>query len=306
MKRYKHIVDCFPYFNEKELLELRINLLKDYVDEFLIIDANYTHSGNKKEFTCKKTIESLGLINKKIKIIEADLSDEAIGFASEYDRYFSPGVETPSRERIQRDYITNFLQEYQDDTVFILSDCDEIINPKNIEFLANIAVNLETNICKIPLVYLQSRADCRVYSIHTKQPYFWDCSMFMATKQQLLKHPPTHIRANYYINYDIVYACENLKRLEDLGWHFSWMGDIDRVKTKAVSYCHYGDIIDNYLFKELYGEKLFNYIDNYKLEEGNYTISGLDDAYIQKYPLEELPQKLFDLPRVRDFLLPLQ
>ena len=33
------IVDCFPYFNEKELLELRINLLYDHVDKFIISET---------------------------------------------------------------------------------------------------------------------------------------------------------------------------------------------------------------------------------------------------------------------------
>ena len=39
------IIDSFLYFNEKELLELRINLLYDYVDKFIIFDANRTHTG---------------------------------------------------------------------------------------------------------------------------------------------------------------------------------------------------------------------------------------------------------------------
>ena len=37
------LIDCFPYFNEKELLELRIATLYDHVDGFLITDANRTH-----------------------------------------------------------------------------------------------------------------------------------------------------------------------------------------------------------------------------------------------------------------------
>lgn len=39
------VIDCFPYFHEKELLELRINLLNYHVDKFIITDANCTHSG---------------------------------------------------------------------------------------------------------------------------------------------------------------------------------------------------------------------------------------------------------------------
>ena len=55
------LIDAFTYFNEKELLELRIRTLEDHVDGFLITDANRTHRGEDKEFTCLDTIRELGL-----------------------------------------------------------------------------------------------------------------------------------------------------------------------------------------------------------------------------------------------------
>ena len=42
------IIDAFSYFNEEELLELRLNYLGDLVDKFLIVEANITHQGKKK------------------------------------------------------------------------------------------------------------------------------------------------------------------------------------------------------------------------------------------------------------------
>ena len=69
----KKLIDCFPYFNEKELLELRIHLLKDYFDEFIIIDANRTHTGTPKPFTAKQAIQELGLENEKIRVVEVEL-----------------------------------------------------------------------------------------------------------------------------------------------------------------------------------------------------------------------------------------
>jgi len=47
----KKIIDFFPYFDPtgKEILELRINMLKDYVDEFIICESNKTQSGIPKE-----------------------------------------------------------------------------------------------------------------------------------------------------------------------------------------------------------------------------------------------------------------
>ena len=44
------IIDCTTYFNEPLLFELRLNILEKYVDEFLVCEARFTHSGEKKNF----------------------------------------------------------------------------------------------------------------------------------------------------------------------------------------------------------------------------------------------------------------
>jgi hypothetical protein len=81
------IVDYFPYFNEKEILELRINLLKDHVDKFVIVDANKSYTGKEKPFTCKNTLKELGLWDEnKIQVIELDLhsDDDEIDFTDNF------------------------------------------------------------------------------------------------------------------------------------------------------------------------------------------------------------------------------
>ena len=43
------IIDCTTYFEEKMMMELRFNILDKYVDKFIVCEANFTHSGEKKE-----------------------------------------------------------------------------------------------------------------------------------------------------------------------------------------------------------------------------------------------------------------
>ena len=43
------IIDCFNYFNEDLILELRLNILNNYVDKFVIVEAREDHQGNKKK-----------------------------------------------------------------------------------------------------------------------------------------------------------------------------------------------------------------------------------------------------------------
>ena len=43
------IFDCFMYFDEELILELRLNILKNFVDYFVIIESRYAHNGKKRE-----------------------------------------------------------------------------------------------------------------------------------------------------------------------------------------------------------------------------------------------------------------
>ena len=72
------LFDCFLYFDEKELLELRVNMLKDIVDGFIITDADRTFKGDKKDFTCVDTIRKLGLPEEKIQVLHGELTFHSI------------------------------------------------------------------------------------------------------------------------------------------------------------------------------------------------------------------------------------
>jgi GR25 family glycosyltransferase involved in LPS biosynthesis len=300
----RRVVDCFPYFNEKELLEFRINLLKDHVDTFVIIDANYTHSGIPKDFTCKKTIKDLELPEDKIRVIELDLSDESIGAPSDYDLFYEPDLKVASRERIQRDAIANILDEFNDDDVFIISDCDEIINPNNIEFLSNIQRNNTESILKIPLVHLEARADFRAYNpdgtIHD-----WNKSMFMCSKKHLESSSATKIRAEYYLSYPVTYSCQGDQVLQDLGWHFSWMGTSQDCIEKFKSFCHWNADLKSFLNNDFNSyDELYSYMENYTPGEGKISPSGNANLILKSYSIKNLPSIIFKLEKVKDYLLP--
>ena len=70
IKRLPVVLDCFPYFNERELLELRVNLLKEVVDFFVISEGDRTHSGQPKDMILKKLVAELHLPADKIIVIE--------------------------------------------------------------------------------------------------------------------------------------------------------------------------------------------------------------------------------------------
>jgi FkbM family methyltransferase len=309
------VVDYFPYFNEKEILELRINLLKDHVDKFVIVDANKSYTGKEKPFTCKNTLKELGLWDEnKIQVIELDLhsDDDEIDF-TDTDRHFNHNdpklMLIGSRERMQRDALLSIVDQFDDDTVFIVSDCDEIINPEHLTYVPNIIRSNPNIIFKIPLVYCEGRADLRLFYESNNSQVQWDCSMFLATKNHLKTHTPNKIRSNFNNPYPISYVGQydeygNYVRYEDMGWHFSWMGDIDRKKLKSLSYSHYDHEFEHIIYKKCSGKLMEEFIENHEVTEGNIGVSGFIGTVMKKYPQETLPQIIFDLPRVREFLLP--
>jgi tetratricopeptide (TPR) repeat protein len=300
MKKY-NVVDCFPYFNERELLELRINLLKDYVDLFVIIDGNYTHSSNPKPFTCKQVIEELNLPKDKIHLIELDMSDESVGPpTTDYDIRFSPNAKVGSRERFQRDAIKDILDKFDDDTVFIVSDCDEIINPNNIKFLSDL-VRHNSKIFKIPLVFLEGRADLRVYT-KDGDIELWDKSMFMCLKKHLEQTPATHIRNAQDVK--ISYATQNNQILTDLGWHFSWMQSPENRVYKFKSFCHAEDNLKILLNRDYTKDEHVEFMKSYVPKEGEISPCGNVNQILKKYPTENLPDIIWNLPRVKNYLLP--
>ena len=112
------IYDCFSYWDEDLLLDIRFNILNDYVDYFVIIEGNKTWQNNDKKLRFD--------INKfqkfKDKIIYIPVED-------------MPDGDNPYlRENFQRNCISKGILKAQDEDLIIISDLDEIPNPKKNKF----------------------------------------------------------------------------------------------------------------------------------------------------------------------------
>lgn len=269
------VIDCFPYFNEKELLELRINLLYDKVDKFIICDANRTHKGISKPFTCKNTLQELGLLSDKIQVVEVNLPS--------YEEESNAWV----RERAQRNVAAEFIQN--DDDVCIVSDCDEIINPNYIDYYVNVAQNHPQNILRIPLAFLMGRGDLRTYD-EFGNPVPWNAP-YVCLKHHLKKYTFSDIReshalSTHHLDYPDTFTYDN-GIIEDAGWHFSWMGDESRIKTKGEAFLHWDEVSPQ---------------ENYVPKENSTDCLGRQNHILKKYSINLLPEKVFELDNVTQFL----
>ncbi len=119
------IYDCFMYFDEDLVLDLRLNTLKDHVHKFVIAEATRDHAGNKKKlnFNIKNFIKFKDKIEY---LVIDDLPLEVPAFKKNW-------VSAHIRDQYQRNSLHKGYKDSHQDDLIMISDLDEIPNPKKIQ-----------------------------------------------------------------------------------------------------------------------------------------------------------------------------
>jgi len=167
-----------------------------------------------------------------------------------------------------------------------------MLNPNHLNFAFNVAKNTPNSFVKLPLINLYGEADLRPF-YSGNVPFTWRDAMTLCKKSLLKQTTPHRIRCGYHLPYGCVYPTLSGKIFDEFGWHFSWMGDIARRKLKSDSYAHANNVGHKANFK--------NGFDIFK--EGN-SLPWSPGSVLKKFPHSELPKLIFELPRVREFMLP--
>ena len=258
------LIDTFTYFNEKELLELRIRMLYDHVDKFIICEGDHTYSGNYKGFQLQRVLDEIGVPQDKIQILEVKMPS--------YKEQPNAWV----REYTQRDAAAVYIK---DSDICIAGDLDEIPDPTKLELHYNILSRTERVILYLSMHNLQQRAD-REVRINGKHEY-WEAA-YMCRGSALREYTISQLRGNSAIkkplsNYRIAYAYqEGIPHVA--GWHFSWMGD---PLKKLKSFSHWDEF-----------DKTYRDVD----------ILGRPDHSLVTFSKGKLPQLIFELPHIEKFL----
>ena len=130
------IYDCFMYYDEDLVLDLRLNILDKYVYKFVIVESKYTHSGEKRELLFdiakypkfKDKIDYIALENEPedlSKVLSKDSFDE------KNSKYILNALK---RENFQRNAISLGLKQADKNDLIIISDVDEIPNLENLNY----------------------------------------------------------------------------------------------------------------------------------------------------------------------------
>lgn len=195
------VYDCFLFFNELDLLEFRLNELNEYVDRFVLLESNTTFSGNPKPMYFQENRVRYKKFEDKI--IYIPLVDD------------QSSLSVWDREHFQRLSIKRGLVDCADDDVIIISDLDEIPKLENIDI-----VNLASN--NLPVQFVQS-VYYFYFNLKLMDGWFGSiCTMYKSLRDKTI----VQIRSS-----------ESVK-INDGGWHFSFLGSISNMVAKLESYSH--------------------------------------------------------------------
>jgi len=226
------IYDCFSYWDEDLLVDLRLNILNEYVDYFIIVEGNKTWQNNYKKL--RFDIKKFEKFNDKIIYIPVE---------------DMPGGENPwIRENFQRNCITRGLAESNSEDLIIISDVDEIPDLKNInEYLKDKryavfkqkAFYYKLNMQNITLPYWYGSRICKkkylkspqwLRNLKFKKRAFWRIDKYRLNN--IIENGGWHF-CNLKTPKELLYKYKNMAETKDI---FVWEGSVDgKIDPKYLS-----------------------------------------------------------------------
>lgn len=273
----RKIVDSFIFFNELDLLEIRLEYLYDSVDYFVIVESNTTFTGNPKPYNFLKNKQRFKKFDKKIIYSKLDLFN-----------YKPENNSAWEREIFQRNHISQALSELnldQDDLIFV-SDVDEIPNKasllqlknnNNVDFktTSNFKMTLKFIIycVKYGIKYINKkkklkyklRLDILYYILFKKysMPISFKmiyCYYFLNYRRNELGNGTVCLKLEWLNKFSIDeirnYGKFSVKSIES-GWHFSYLGGKELIKYKLENFSH-----QEYNIKEIVSDEYIDFCIN--------------------------------------------
>ena len=210
------IYDCFQYFNEEHIVDLRLNILNDFIDKFIIVESTVDHQGQAKKLNFD--INKYKKFKNKINYIIVEDTPNQI-------KKSHKGGESLV-EKYQRNSIVKGLNRAEDTDLIILSDVDEIpdLNKLN-EFDKNKYAVFSQKMFMYKMNFLNLNENN------------WHGSR-MCLKKNLKS--PQWLRNLKFKEYPFwrIDKIRNLQVIENGGWHFSYLQSPEHILKKIQSFAH--------------------------------------------------------------------
>lgn len=205
------VYDCFLFFNEFELLKMRLYEMSPFVDKFVVVEAEETFRGDPKPLYFEQNRHLFEAYKDKIIHIAVK------GHYEDNGRFH--------RERYQRNQILRGLKECKDSDIILISDVDEIVRRNDIPKIVEALTLKKTR---------QVLCEQKMYMFYLNRFQ----SLWPGTTATTFKE----VKTRYHSQPTLVRKKRSKKHpfiLRNSGWHFSYMGGIEQMMKKIASFSHF-------------------------------------------------------------------
>ena len=282
------IFDCFMYFDEEIVLDLRLNTLNEYVDYFVIVESSFNHKGEKREL--KFNLKKFEKFSKKIIYLvynEVPHKIEPINSADHEDEKSRKYIfNAYLRENAQRNYIFKGLHDADPNDIILVSDVDEIPNLEKINF---------NKISEKLIFFNQSMF---YYKFNLKLPnLIWTGTKACKKKNLLSPQWLRNIKDKKYPFYriDTLFSktkYTNIKFIIEGGWHFTNIKTAKEIRKKLKSYLHHREFDVDPISVEDIIEIMNNKIAIYDLKVDKRSNKFGNGEKLENYKFNLLPKYL--------------
>lgn len=194
------IVDCFPFFNEIDLLELRLRTLEGVVDRFVVCEAEFTHRGLPKPLYFSEGAERFAPWRERIVHLVCPGPASGDAWANEW---------------AHRNYLMHAIAALDPDDVVLMGDCDELVDPETV--LARLPERGEV---------LGYRQQLSIFYANLQRHERWTGTRaFRAGDAAALGSLSAVRQMQPHV-------------LLDGGWHLTWLGGTAAVRRKLAAFAH--------------------------------------------------------------------
>jgi len=233
------IYDCFVFYNELIMLEIRLNELAPVVDKFVLVEAKHTFSGKPKRlyYDEVKDNEIFAAFKDKIIHLVYDGDPKPDKYEGDDRDLTVRPISDPTRTRriyecMQRNTIGQGLFDAEPDDIIIGSDVDEIVNPDMLPFIKTIFTP-----CRLNMKMFYYYFNCRVNR-------FWPWAAFCRFR-------------DFVTAQDLRLRRHHKVMITNSGWHFGELMPPDKLSEKLGSICHAE--YDNEHFRDV--DRIRNHIE---------------------------------------------
>jgi len=206
------VYDCFPFFNELDVLEIRLKELWDVVDVFVLAESNLSHSGKPKEYIFENNKERFSQWMSKIRHIKVEDMPET--------------EDSWVRERFQRVCLDRGLHDMEPEDIVIVSDCDEITRAEIVNLIKEDENDYDKYILNIPQFQYKLNY-MKVYNVSKN-------ANIMITRGRCYSNAQQEREWTFFWNAKPA----NTVFVDHGGWHFTYLGDDQHAITKIQNFAH--------------------------------------------------------------------